>query len=687
MQNTETPKPPTAKVVPFRLEKHGDVRTDNYYWLREREDPEVIAYLEQENAYTEQVLFHTKDLQEKLYDEIVARIPQADETVPVRIDGYLYYERFEPGKDYPIYVRRYGSMEAPEEVMIDVNELAEGHGYFAVSGVSVSPDGEILAFSTDDVGRRIYTLRFRNLRTGGMLPDEIPEVAGNVAWANDNRTIFYTKQDLETLRWHQIHRHVLGTDPANDVLVFEEADETFNAFVFRTRSKQFLVIGSSQTVADEYHILEADDPTGNFRVFEPRRRGREYAIDHLGDAFYIRTNDEAQNFRLMKTPVMATGRENWVEIIPHRDDVFLADFEVFRSHLVVSEVKDALTRLHVMALDGSDGHFIEVDEPAYVLDFGKNPDIDATEVRYVYSSLTTPDSTYDYDMSTRARVLRKMERVGGGYDPGNYVTERLFAPARDGRRIPISLVYRKGFQRDGSHPLYLYSYGSYGISSDPDFNAPMVSLLDRGFVFAIAHIRGGQELGREWYDSGKLLNKKNTFTDFIDAADYLIAERYGDPENMFASGGSAGGLLVGAVMNLRPDLFKGVVTRVPFVDVITTMLDEDIPLTTGEYDEWGNPNEKVFYDYMLSYSPYDHVEAKRYPNLLVTTGLHDSQVQYWEPAKWVAKLRAMKTGDELILLKTDMEAGHSGASGRFRRHRITALNQAFVLDLAGRTAE
>ena len=678
------PTPPVAKRVPHRLEKHGHVRQDDYYWLRDRESPEVIAYLEAENAYADEVMAHTLPLQAKLYDEIVARIPQLDESVPIFVDGYFYYHRFEPGRDYAVYARRRSTMESPEEVMIDVNELAAGHGYFDVSDLSVTTDGEILAFATDAVGRRIYTLQFRNLHTGEALNDRIPDMAGNFAWANDNRTIFYTRQDPETLRWNRVYRHVLGSDPARDELVFEEHDDTFNAFVYRTRSRQFLVIGSSQTVTDEYLLLEADDPGGRFRIFQPRERGREYSIDHLGDSFYIRTNDGARNFRLMKTPVTATQREHWEEVVPHREDIFLEEFEIFRSHLVLAEMADALPRLHVMTLSGGEGHFIEVDEPAYVISLGANPNIDSTVVRYVYSSMTTPDSTFDYDMETRSRTLKKRQNIGGGFDSSEYVTERIFATARDGKRIPISLLYRKGFSRFNAHPVYLYAYGSYGISTEPSFEAPVFSLVDRGFVFALAHIRGGQEMGREWYESGRQLSKMNTFSDFIDAADHLVSSGYADPANLFASGGSAGGLLVGAVMNLRPELFKGVVTRVPFVDVVTTMLDEDIPLTTGEYDEWGNPNDREFYEYMLSYSPYDHIGRHRYPNLLVTTGLHDSQVQYWEPAKWVAKLRATKTGDEVVLLKTEMEAGHSGPSGRFRRHRITAMNYAFVLDLAGR---
>lgn len=677
-------QPPAAAQKPTVLTQHGHQRVDEYYWLRERENPEVIAYLNAENAYVDQMMRHTEPLQEKLYQEIVSRIPQRDESVPTLRDGYFYYTRFEEGKDYPIYVRRKGTMSSPEEVMLDVNELAKGHGYFNVAGVTVSRGNDIMAFATDNVGRRKYTLRFKNLTTGAMLPDEIPIVSGNHAWANDNRTIFYSRKDPDTLRSFRIFRHELGTDPAGDAIVFEEKDETFSTFVFRTKSKRYIMIGSSQTLTTEYRYLDADQPRSELRVVEPRKRGREYSVDHFGDHFYIRTNDEAQNFRLMKTPVTATGRSNWTEVIPHRNDVYLGNFEIFRDHLVLSERKDGLIRLRVMPWSGGTDHYIPFDEPAYVARIDDNPEFDTPLLRFTYSSLTTPSSTYQYDMNSRERSLLKRIAVGGGYDPANYTTERMYATARDGKRVPVSILYRKGFKRDGTAPLLLYAYGSYGSSSDPGFNSSVISLVDRGFAYAIAHIRGGQELGRQWYEHGKLLNKKNTFTDYIDVAEHLIAHKYADPKNVFGYGGSAGGLLMGAVMNMRPDLFKGIVARVPFVDVITTMLDASIPLTTFEYDEWGNPADRQYYDYMLSYSPYDNVEAKEYPHLLVTTGLHDSQVQYWEPAKWVARLRAKKKGDQLILMRTNMEAGHGGQSGRFRREKETALMYAFLLDLAGK---
>lgn len=677
-------QPPVAAQRPTVLTQHGHQRTDEYYWLRERENPEVIAYLNAENAYLEETMKHTEPLQEKLYQEIVSRIPQRDESVPTLRDGYFYYTRFEEGKDYPVYVRRKGTMTAPEEVMLDVNELAKGHGYFNVAGVTVSHGNDIVAFATDNVGRRKYTLRFKNLTTGAMLPDELPLVSGNHAWANDNRTLFYSRKDPDTLRSFRIFRHELGTDPASDPIVFEEKDETFSTFVFRTKSKRYIMVGSSQTLTTEYRYLDADQPRSELKIVEPRKRGREYSVDHYGDHFYILTNDEAQNFRLMKTPVTATGRSNWTEVIPHRDEVFLGSFEIFRDHLVLSERKDGLIRLRVMPWSGGGDHYIPFDEPAYVARIDDNPEFNTQLFRFTYSSLTTPSSTYQYDMNSRERTLLKRTAIGGGYDPANYTTERMYATARDGKRVPVSILYRKGFKRDGTAPLLLYAYGSYGSSSDPGFNSSVISLVDRGFAYAIAHIRGGQELGRQWYEQGKLLNKKNTFTDYIDVAEHLIAQKYADPKNVFGYGGSAGGLLMGAVMNMRPDLFKGIVAGVPFVDVITTMLDASIPLTTFEYDEWGNPADRQYYDYMLSYSPYDNVEAKEYPHLLVTTGLHDSQVQYWEPAKWVARLRAKKKGDQRILLRTNMEAGHGGQSGRFRRQKETALMYAFLLDLAGR---
>lgn len=687
----EAPRqPPAAQVIPTRLEHHSHVRIDNYYWLNQRDNPAVIAYLEAENAYGDAVMRHTEPLQQQLYDEIVGRIKQSDQSVPIRIDDYFYYTRFEEGKDYPINARRRGSIEAAEEVLLDQNAMAEGRGYWAVAGLEVSPDHNLLAFAMDTVGRRTYTIRFKDLRSdlrSGRLRDEaIPGASGNLIWANDSRTIFYTRRDPQTLRAFQVFRHVVGTAPARDSLVYEERDEEFSVFVTRTRSRRFLLIASSQTLSTEYRYLDADRPDGEWRVFLPRRRDHEYRIEHHGDHFYVRTNSGgAKNFRLMRTPVANTAESAWTEVIAHRDDVLLQGFELFRDHLVVSERQNGLVHLRIRRLSDDAEHYIAFDEPAYLAYTTGNVVFDTELLRYAYTSMTTPTSTYEYDMGTRERTLLKREEVLGGFDPAHYRTERLHAPARDGKRIPVSLVYRVGTPVDGRAPLVVHGYGSYGASRDPTFSVPRLSLLDRGFVYAIAHIRGGQELGREWYEDGKLRRKMNTFTDFIDATEFLIREGYGDPERVFAEGRSAGGLLMGAVINLRPDLYRGVIAGVPFVDVVTTMLDPNIPLTTFEYDEWGNPNDSTYYRYMLSYSPYDNVERKAYPHLLVTTGLHDSQVQYWEPAKWVAKLRALKTDDHRLLLKTNMEAGHGGASGRYRRFREIALDYAFLLDLAGLT--
>ena len=676
---------PVAKVEPEELEIHGDVRVDDYYWLREREDQEVIDYLEAENAYTEAVMAHTEGLQGELYDEIVGRIKENDESVPYYKKGYWYYVRYEEGGDYPIYCRKKGSMEADEEVMLDGNQLAEGHEFFRLTGLRVSPDQRIAAYSIDTVGRRFYTRRFRDLATGEDLGDLIPDITGNGAWANDNKTFFYTRQHPETLRWYQIYKHVLGTDPSEDVLVYEEPDEEFNSFVYATKSEEYLIIGSDQTLSSEYRFLDADDPDGEFQVIQPREADHEYGVDHYGDHFYIRTNWDAKNFRLVKTPVGATTKDNWTDVIGHRDDVYFQNFEIFRDHLVVQERSGGLRQMRIKPWDGSEEHYLDFGEPTYLAYIDDNPSFDTQVFRYGYTSMTTPRSVYDYDMETREKTLLKQDEIVGDFDSANYVTERHEATAADGTRVPISLVYRKGLEKNGKNPLLLYGYGSYGASMEASFSSPRLSLLDRGFIFAIAHIRGGQEMGRDWYENGKLMKKKNTFTDFIDSGRYLVEEGFTSPEHLYAMGGSAGGLLMGAVTNMAPELFNGVISHVAFVDIITTMLDDSIPLTTSEYDEWGNPNEKEAYEYMLSYSPYDNLEAKDYPHLLLTTGLHDSQVQYWEPAKYVAKLRSLKTDDNRLLLKTNMEAGHGGASGRFKRHKETALDYAFLLDLEGIT--
>ena len=689
--------PPRAEARPHELETHGDVRVDEYYWLRERENPEVIAYLEAENAYVDAALARTEPLQESVFAEIRSRVVEDDSSVPYRDGDYWYYTRYEEGKQYPIHGRRpvdgdvFGGDQAPEaeEVLIDVNEIAEGKEYTAVRP-SVSPDHRILAYGVDDVGRRFYTVRFKDLSTGEILADEIPDVTANLVWAADSATLFYVRQDPDTLRAYQVYRHRLGST-APDELVYEEPDETFSVFLGRTQSRKYLLATSSHTLRTEVRILRADDPDGDFAVFEPRGERHEYSVDHLGDRFWVRTNDRAPNFRLMSTAEGDTGRAAWREELPHRDDVLLAGFELFDRFLVLAERRDGLEQLRIEpragggAGDGSvTGHDLDFGEPTYSAGLGVNPDPSSGTLRYVYQSLTTPRSVFDYDPATREKILRKQDQVLGGFDSANYRSERLWATAGDGTQVPVSLVYRPDLRpEEGGSPLLLYGYGSYGSSMDASFSSPLLSLIDRGFVYAIAHIRGGEEMGRSWYENGKLLHKKNTFTDFIAAAEHLAAEGYADPDRIYAMGGSAGGLLVGAVFTMRPDLWDGVVARVPFVDVVTTMLDASIPLTTFEWDEWGDPREREYYDYMLSYSPYDNVEARDYPHLLVTTGLHDSQVQYWEPAKWVARLRAKKTDDNLLLMKTNMSAGHGGASGRYDRYRETALVYAFLLDLAG----
>lgn len=674
--------PPIAKVVPHSLEKHGHTRIDNYYWLREREDQEVIDYLNAENKYSRAQLKHTTSLQEELFEEMVGRVKKDDSSVPYKLDDYYYYTRYEGEQEYPFYCRKTGSMESVEEVMLDVNILAKDHSYFKVASSKISTNHEILAYSVDTVSRRIYTVHFKNLKTGETLSETLPNVTGNMVWANDNKTLFYGRQDTETLRSHQIFRHTIGTDPAEDVLVYEETDDTFSTYVSKTKSKKYLVISAASTLSEECRILSVDNPTGEFRMFQARQPKLEYSIDHLGDAFYILTNHEAKNFRLMKSGEAKTGLENWEEVIAHRSETLLESFELYQDYLVLDERANGLNRLRIKRWDGADDHYIEFQDPAYMCYLGFNPEANTSTLRYGYQSLTTPGSTYDYDMATKEKTLLKQTEVLGKFQSSDYQSERFFVEARDGAQVPVSVVYHKNTPRDGKAPLLLYAYGSYGYSMDPYFSSARLSLLDRGFIYVIAHIRGGSEMGRNWYEDGKMLNKKNTFTDFIDCGDYLIEKSYTQSDRIFAMGGSAGGLLMGAVLNMRPNLFHGMVASVPFVDVITTMLDESIPLTTGEYDEWGNPNNKEYYDYILSYSPYDNVAASDYTNLLVMTGLHDSQVQYWEPAKWVAKMRAIKTGEKRLLLHTNMEAGHSGASGRFEAYHEVAMEYAFMLDLA-----
>ncbi|SHJ04137.1 oligopeptidase B [Tangfeifania diversioriginum] len=673
--------PPVAEKNPKELTTHGHTRVDNYYWMNQREDPKVIAHLEAENAYKEAVMKHTETLQDELFDEIKSKIKQEDESVPYEKNGYFYYTRTVPETEYYLVCRKKGALDAEEQVMLDVNKMAEGHEYFQLGGSSVSPDNKLLAFGVDTVSRRKYTVHFKNLETGEILEDAIPLTTGGAVWANDNKTVYYVLKDDVTLRSERIMKHVLGTPVEEDEEVFYEDDETFSTFIYKTKSEQYLIIGSESTLTSEYRFLNADTPEGEFKIIQPRTRELEYSVDHFGDHFYIRTNLDALNFRLMKTPITATEKDNWEEVIPHREDVYFSDFEIFRDYLVVSERKEGLTELRVMLWEDGDEYYIEFDEEVYTVRPNVNLEFNTDVLRFSYTSLTTPNSIFDFNMKTNERELLKEEGILGDFNKNDYETKRIYAPARDGKKIPMSLVYKKGVEPDGENPALIYGYGSYGYTIDPTFRLSILPLLDRGFVYAIAHIRGGQINGREWYEDGKLLNKMNTFTDFNDCAQYLISENYTSEEKLFANGGSAGGLLMGACMNLQPELYKGVIANVPFVDVVTTMLDETIPLTTSEYDEWGNPNNEKYYHYMLSYSPYDNVVAKDYPALLVTTGLHDSQVQYWEPAKWVAKLRELKTDDNPLLFHINMDYGHGGASGRFQWIRDTALEYAFMFDL------
>lgn len=676
---------PISKIIPKTLEKHNEKRVDNYFWLNDRENPEVIDYLNQENTYYDAMTADTKGFQKELYEEMKARIKEDDQSVPYLYNGYYYITRFETGKDYPIYSRKKGSLTANEEILFNCNDLAKGQTYFQLGGLSVSPDNKFASFGIDTVGRRIYTIQIKNLETGEILSDKIENATGSSVWANDNKTIFYTRQDKVTLRSDKVFKHKLATDAADDVLVFNEKDDTFNVSVGKEKSKKYIVIGSGSTLTTEYRILNSDNPDGEFVVFQPRVRGLEYSISHFGDSFYIMTNkDKATNFKLMKTPENATAKENWKDVIAHRKDVLLEDIEIFRNYLVVEERSNGLNHIRIMPWSGEGEYYLPFGSETYSAYTTTNVDFDTDILRYSYQSLATPSSVIDFNMKTKEKEIKKEQQVlGGKFDKNNYIEERVWATATDGTKVPISMVYRKGLKKDGNNPVLLYAYGSYGVTMDAYFSSTRLSILDRGFVFAIAHIRGGEDLGRQWYEDGKLLKKKNTFTDFIDCSKFLIQEKYTSPKHLYAEGGSAGGLLMGAVINMAPELYNGVIAQVPFVDVITTMLDDTIPLTTGEYDEWGNPNEKKSYDYMLSYSPYDNVKAQKYPNMFVSTGLHDSQVQYWEPAKWVAKLRTLKTNDTVLYLNTNMDAGHGGASGRFEALKELAKEYSFLLDLEG----
>lgn len=674
---------------------HGHTRVDNYYWLKERENPEVIDYLKAENAYLEAMMKHTEPLQDQLFKEITGRIKQDDMSVPVKHHGYWYYTRFEEGMEYPLYCRKpakagdnpaiisneVAHSSADEQVLLDGYEMSKGYAFFDVGGYSISPDNRLIAYSIDTVSRRQYQIFFKEIASGKMFSEVIQNTSGNMVWANDNKTVFYSVKD-ESLRSCRIMRHEIGTDPKDDVEVYYEDDATFYAFVSKTKSEKYIVIILESTLTSEIRFIDADRPKDEFRVFNPRQHDLLYGVGHYGDYFYILTNaDGARNYKIMRTPVGATEKANWEEVIAHREDVLIEDYDIFNDFLVIEERCQGLVNLRVMSWDGKTDYYINFGEPAYTVETSANPEFDTHQLRYIYTSMTTPATVYQYDMVEKKAELLKRQEVVGGFNPSDYVTERLMAPAKDGGMVPISLVYRKGLVKNGENPLVLYGYGSYGNSMDAYFSISRLSLLDRGFVWAITHVRGGEEMGRWWYEDGKLLKKKNTFTDFIACGEYLIKEGFTNSRKMFAMGGSAGGLLVGAVANMAPELFRGIVAQVPFVDVVTTMLDDSIPLTTGEYDEWGNPNEKEYYDYILSYSPYDNVEAKDYPAMFVSTGLHDSQVQYWEPAKWVAKLRELKTDDNPLYLKTDMDYGHGGASGRFEPFHEVAMEYAFILDI------
>jgi len=673
---------PKAKKIEKYLEVHQDKRSDPYFWMNERENPEVIQYLEQENAYTDFVMKDTEDLQNDLYEEMKARYKKDDESLPYFFNQYWYIVRYEEGKEYPIFSRKFETLENEEEILLDANILAEGEDYFDIGSISISVNNDILSFSTDKVGRRIYKIFFKNLKTGEIYQDEIDNTTGKAVWSNDNHFVFYIRKD-ESLRAYQIYRHQLGTDTENDVLIFHEEDETFDVNVYKAKTFDYIFISSSSTNEDEHRFIPADNVFADWKIIQPRTEDLEYSVEHYQDDFYIVTNaDDATNFKIVKTKVANPGIINWVDFIPHRENVLLEGFEIFNDFFVLEERERGLLQIKIIESKSGDSHYLPFSDPTYTAYIGTNMEFETQKLRFGYTSLTKPSSTYEYDMKEKTTILLKEQEVlGGKFFKENYTSERIWAPARDGKQVPISLVYHKDTIKSENTPLLLYGYGSYGHTVDASFSSTRLSLLDRGYIFAIAHIRGGEYLGREWYEDGKMLQKKNTFFDFIDAAKHLISEGYTSPKNLYAMGGSAGGLLVGAVMNLNPELFNGIVAQVPFVDVVTTMLDDTIPLTTGEYDEWGNPNEKEFYDYMKSYSPYDNIEAKNYPNLLITTGFHDSQVQYWEPAKWTAKLRELKTDDNILIFKTDMSSGHGGASGRFESLKEIALEFAFLLKI------
>ena len=675
-------EPPKAKKVPHSLVNHGQARVDDYYWLKDRKNPDVTAYLKAENAYAAAAMKHTVKLQENLFKEMKGRIKEDDSTVPFKYGEYYYYKTYKTGLEYPVYARKKGSLGAAEEVLLDVNEVAKGKAFCQVRFPSIRPDHKMIAYAVDTGGRRFYDVYFKDLGTGKLYGDKIAATSGNMAWANDNRTLVYVKQNPETLRWERVLAHSLGR--IKDAEVYFEADETFEVSVSRSNTEKYIFLRAGSTLSTEYRLLDADKPSAAPVLFQARQPRLEYDLEDGGDRFYVLNNDNARNFKVSVCPSSETSRSSWSDLVPHREDTLVEYLDVFENWLVLKERRKAQGSFHIFNRAAGGDSRISFDEPAYMTDLGDNYEYKTDTLRVTYESLTTPGSVYDVDFASGTKLLRKRQEVLGGFRPEDYQEERLWFPARDGEQVPLSIVYKKGVKLDsGANPVYIYSYGSYGYNSDPYFSSIRLSLLDRGFICAIPHIRGGSELGRRWYEEGRQLKKKNTFYDFIDATRYLIERGYTSPAHIYAEGGSAGGLLMGAVANMAPELYRGILAAVPFVDVVTTMLDPDIPLTTAEYDEWGNPNVKEYFDYMLSYSPYDNVERKAYPNMLITTGLNDSQVQYWEPAKWAAKLRDMKTDKNLLLLKTDMDTGHGGKSGRFESLKLTAFEYAFMLDLEG----
>ena len=693
MKSTDA-KYPIAEKKPKKLVKHGDVRVDNYFWMRLSDEQKlapvkdvhtqkVINYLEAENDYHDKITAYTKNFEEELFLEMKGRIKEDNATVPYKDNGYFYITRYEKGKQYPIYSRKKEHLEAEEQIMFDVNQMSKGYEYYKLGGLNISPNNKLAVFATDTVSRRQYFLRIKNLETGEIYKDIIDNTTGGSVWANDNKTIFYTKKNPVTLRSEKIYRHVLGTPTSEDVEVYHENDETFGTYVTISKSKKYIIIGSYSTTSTEAQFLEADNPTGEFKILQPREKDLEYNVAHYKEHFYLLTNkDKATNFKLMKTPVTKTTQENWIDVIPHREDTLLEDFSIFKEYLVLEERSNGLNKVRIKRWDNKEDYYLPFNEETYSVGVYGNPEFDTDIIRYSYNSFTTPSSIIDFNMNDKTKDIKKEQEVlGGKFKKENYISKRVWAPARDGKKVAISLVYHKDTQLNENTPLLQYAYGSYGYTIPDSFSTTRLSLIDRGFVYALAHIRGSEYLGRNWYEDGKMLNKKNTFTDFIDCSKYLIANEYSSSKHLYAMGGSAGGLLMGAIINMNPELYNGIIAAVPFVDVISTMLDDSIPLTTGEYDEWGNPNDKDFYDYLKSYSPYDQVDSKAYPNMLVTTGFHDSQVQYWEPAKWVAKLRELKTDDNLLLLRTNMDAGHGGASGRFEALKETAKDYTFILAL------